>query len=186
MRPDPEDLYHELSCHTLAHPDPSFIHQHIVDARLKTGTDSIPIQLRDPASRFNVAETRFQPKSDFGVSSGSANASRLTRKSYPWYESTQDSSPILPISNLSLRNYRMLKTYCQSAPLDLPSAESAAPSLPEILSALSFALDLTEGAVPGHALRSCLLGMRLGSGARLFPDRAGRPLSRTSAERRWL
>ncbi len=34
-------------------------------------------------------------------------------------------------------------------------------SLAEILSALSFALDLTEGAVPGHALRSCLIGMRL-------------------------
>jgi len=34
-------------------------------------------------------------------------------------------------------------------------------SLAEILSALSFALDLTEGAVPGHALRSCLLGMRI-------------------------
>ena len=34
-------------------------------------------------------------------------------------------------------------------------------ALAEILSALSFALDLTEGAVPGHALRSCLLGMRL-------------------------
>ncbi len=32
----------------------------------------------------------------------------------------------------------------------------------EILSALSFAIDLTEDAVPGHALRSCLLGMRLG------------------------
>ena len=56
----------------------------------------------------------------------------------------------------------MLKTYYQSAPLYLPSTESPAPSLPEILSALSFALDLTEGAVPGHALRSCLLGMRLG------------------------
>ncbi len=39
---------------------------------------------------------------------------------------------------------------------------SGAVSLAEILSALSFALDLTEGAVPGHALRSCLLGMRLG------------------------
>ncbi|HVU44666.1 MAG TPA: HD domain-containing phosphohydrolase [Terracidiphilus sp.] len=39
---------------------------------------------------------------------------------------------------------------------------SGAISLAEILSALSFALDLTEGAVPGHALRSCLLGMRLG------------------------
>ena len=32
----------------------------------------------------------------------------------------------------------------------------------EIISALSFAIDLTEDAVPGHALRSCLLGMRLG------------------------
>ena len=56
----------------------------------------------------------------------------------------------------------MLKTYYQSTPLELPVAESEAPSLPEILSALSFALDLTEGAVPGHALRCCLLGMRLG------------------------
>jgi putative nucleotidyltransferase with HDIG domain len=35
-------------------------------------------------------------------------------------------------------------------------------SLSEIVSALTFALDLTEGALPGHALRSCLLGMRLG------------------------
>ena len=41
------------------------------------------------------------------------------------------------------------------------SAASSALSLTEIISALSFALDLTEGAVPGHAMRSCLLGMRL-------------------------
>ena len=41
------------------------------------------------------------------------------------------------------------------------------PSLPEILSALSFALDLTEGAVPGHALRSCVLGMRIAAEAHL-------------------
>ncbi len=34
-------------------------------------------------------------------------------------------------------------------------------SLPEILSSLSFALDLTEDAKPGHALRSCLIGMRI-------------------------
>lgn len=32
MTPALDDLYHELSCYTLAHPDPSFIHQHIVDA----------------------------------------------------------------------------------------------------------------------------------------------------------
>ena len=34
--------------------------------------------------------------------------------------------------------------------------------LGEILSALSFALDITEGALPGHSVRTCLLGMRLG------------------------
>jgi putative nucleotidyltransferase with HDIG domain len=33
--------------------------------------------------------------------------------------------------------------------------------MPELISAMSFALDLTEGAVPGHALRSCILGMRI-------------------------
>jgi putative nucleotidyltransferase with HDIG domain len=43
-------------------------------------------------------------------------------------------------------------------------------SLSEILSALSFALDLTEGAVPGHALRCCLLGMRIGEAAGLRPE----------------
>ncbi len=36
-------------------------------------------------------------------------------------------------------------------------------TLSEIVSALSFALDLTEDAVPGHAMRSCLLGMRIGT-----------------------
>jgi len=43
-------------------------------------------------------------------------------------------------------------------------------SLAEILSALSFALDLTEGAVPGHALRSCVLGMRLAAELQLPSD----------------
>jgi len=30
--PSEEDQYHELSYYTLSHPDPAFIHQHIVDA----------------------------------------------------------------------------------------------------------------------------------------------------------
>jgi putative nucleotidyltransferase with HDIG domain len=34
-------------------------------------------------------------------------------------------------------------------------------SLSEIISALSFALDLVEDARPGHAIRTCLLGMRI-------------------------
>ncbi len=42
------------------------------------------------------------------------------------------------------------------------SAGKVAITFSEILSALSFAIDLTENTVPGHALRSCLLGMRLG------------------------
>ncbi len=40
-------------------------------------------------------------------------------------------------------------------------------SMSEIISALSYALDLTEGAVQGHALRSCLLGMRIAAEAKL-------------------
>ena len=33
--------------------------------------------------------------------------------------------------------------------------------LSEVVGALSYALDLTEGEPPGHAVRSCLIGMRL-------------------------
>lgn len=36
-------------------------------------------------------------------------------------------------------------------------------TLGEIVSALSVALDVTEGARPGHAMRTCVLGMRLGA-----------------------
>lgn len=36
-----------------------------------------------------------------------------------------------------------------------------------IIGALSYALDLTEGAHPGHAIRTCLLGMRIGEELRL-------------------
>ncbi len=44
------------------------------------------------------------------------------------------------------------------APLALAAPQV---SLSEILSALSFALDLVEDAKPGHAIRTCLLGMRI-------------------------
>ena len=45
----------------------------------------------------------------------------------------------------------------------IPKIENptASVTLSEIISSLSFALDLTEGAVPGHAIRSCLIGMRI-------------------------
>jgi putative nucleotidyltransferase with HDIG domain len=49
-----------------------------------------------------------------------------------------------------------------SAELAIAGFEQNQPiALPELISALTFALDLTEGAMPGHSLRCCLLGMRL-------------------------
>ncbi len=55
---------------------------------------------------------------------------------------------------------------CVAGPRLLPSAGAQSQDglqipLREILSALSYALDLTEGAVPGHALRCCLYGLRI-------------------------
>lgn len=41
--------------------------------------------------------------------------------------------------------------------------------LSEVISALSYALDITEGQPPGHAVRSCLIGMRLADELDLHP-----------------
>ena len=52
-----------------------------------------------------------------------------------------------------------------------PRSPAAKPlCLSELISALSFAIDLTEGAISGHALRTCILGMRLAQRARLSPE----------------
>ena len=40
----------------------------------------------------------------------------------------------------------------------------------EIIAALSYALDLTEGQPPGHCLRACLIGMRIGQSLGLNAD----------------
>jgi HD-GYP domain-containing protein (c-di-GMP phosphodiesterase class II) len=50
-----------------------------------------------------------------------------------------------------------------------PAARSERVSLSEVLSALSYALDLTEGATAGHTVRTCLIGMRLASELGLGP-----------------
>jgi putative nucleotidyltransferase with HDIG domain len=41
--------------------------------------------------------------------------------------------------------------------------------LSEVVSALSYALDITEGQPAGHAVRTCLIGMRIGDALRLEP-----------------
>ena len=51
----------------------------------------------------------------------------------------------------------------QSSPNTASESAAGLPvTLAELLSALSFALDVTEGARPGHSVRACILGMRLG------------------------
>ncbi len=51
-----------------------------------------------------------------------------------------------------------------------PTSPAPLVSLSEVLSAMSYALDLTEGQPEGHSVRSCLIGMRLGEELRLDPD----------------
>ncbi len=68
-----------------------------------------------------------------------------------WYTKGVYRSVVLPTILSSMSRVR----------LQPPVKESSSISLSEIISSLSFALDLTEGAVAGHALRTCLLGMRL-------------------------
>ena len=52
----------------------------------------------------------------------------------------------------------------------VPEAVGAELCVSELIWALSYALDLTEGACPGHAVRTCVLGMRIGQAAGLPED----------------
>ena len=58
--------------------------------------------------------------------------------------------------------------------------------LSEILAALSYALDITEGQPRGHAVRTCLIGMRLAERARASTTRPLRALLRAAAQGRRL
>src|SRR5271156_5639683 len=59
-------------------------------------------------------------------------------------------------------------------PATLLRREDAAPGptvrVSQIISALSYALDLTEGRPMGHSVRSCLIGMRIGEQLGLAAD----------------
>jgi HD-GYP domain-containing protein (c-di-GMP phosphodiesterase class II) len=47
------------------------------------------------------------------------------------------------------------------APLDATASDTGVIRLSEVIAALSYALDITEGQPQGHAARTCLIGMRL-------------------------
>ncbi|MBC7924985.1 MAG: HD domain-containing protein [Bryobacteraceae bacterium] len=55
------------------------------------------------------------------------------------------------------------------------SNDSAAPTirLAEVISSLSFALDLTEGQAMGHSVRACIIAMHIGEEIRLTPEELG-------------
>jgi hypothetical protein len=55
--------------------------------------------------------------------------------------------------------------------------------LSDVVSALSVALDLTEGQPMGHAIRTCILGVRLADELAIAPRAAFRPLLRPAAQR---
>ena len=56
--------------------------------------------------------------------------------------------------------------------------------LSEIISALSYALDLTEGQPMGHSVRTCIIGMRIAGGNRSANRSAKRALLRAAVEGR--
>ena len=65
------------------------------------------------------------------------------------------------------RPIQRLKSNRTRPPLTASSTQSAqfpdsTVRLSEVVSALSYALDITEGQPQGHAVRTCLIGMRLG------------------------
>lgn len=61
----------------------------------------------------------------------------------------------------SLGSVASLASLASVAPVARPCATPALP-LAEVIGALSYALDLTEGQPPGHSLRCCWIGMQLG------------------------
>lgn len=58
----------------------------------------------------------------------------------------------------------------EGAPTNRPINGVVDLHLSEVLSGLSHALDMTEGQVPGHAERSCLIGMRMAAALDLDDD----------------
>lgn len=60
----------------------------------------------------------------------------------------------------------------KAALFDLEQASIAGCTLSQVLGSLSHALDLTEGQEPGHCVRSCFIGMRIGETLGLVPDEA--------------
>lgn len=68
---------------------------------------------------------------------------------------------------------RLARTLMLTPALQSSSDQTSRILLSEIISALSFALDATEGALPGHSLRCCLLGMRIGVAVGLGKEELG-------------
>src|SRR3984885_11083129 len=89
----------------------------------------------------------------------------MNRASQPWDQRSE--------SNLASRKSETYMIQTSAAFRRDTQGLDGSISLSEIISALSYALDLTEGALHGHALRSCLLGMRIAEEAKLPSEQTG-------------
>ncbi|HEU5200472.1 MAG TPA: DUF5946 family protein [Ktedonobacterales bacterium] len=76
-----QDAYYELACYTLAHPDPSFIHQYIVDAHAAQHADehSKPISVA-----FALAGLYLHLERQYSGRAVQQAHMQLARKKKPW------------------------------------------------------------------------------------------------------
>jgi hypothetical protein len=76
-----QDLYNELSYYTLAHPDPAFIHQHIVDAFAAQTADE---NTRPVKITFALAGLYLHIEKGFTGRQVQLAHMQLARKKEPW------------------------------------------------------------------------------------------------------
>src|SRR5271165_3873396 len=72
-----------------------------------------------------------------------------------WYTRTPRGGPCVPDRNSGQQ--RHVRNHSSGG----TNVSTAAVNLSDVLASLSYALDLAEGQTSGHAIRSCLVGMRL-------------------------
>ncbi len=110
-----------------------------------------------------------------------AGLSRLDADHSPGHHAEEPPAPRCPDRSLTRRRPELhTAPWCRGAS-PAPTTVSMNHDVPatggmrlsEVLSGLSYALDLTEGQRPGHAVRSCLIGMRLAQEINLpYADRS--------------
>ena len=88
----------------------------------------------------------------------------IERRPSPVSPATGSASFVVKLTNRMRLDVTQILAFPSSsgAPAPIPPAAGTNVSMSHVLSALSRALDLTEGQPLGHSIRACVIGMRLG------------------------